>query len=204
MPFDSYTAFRANIVTWLDLGDSTALTNTQLDDIIRVTERRVGRVVRCRQNETALSVTISSGVATVPTNYIELKSAYVDGTPTRKLERKNVDYIYSQYALRSSTSKPSSIAREGSNFIFGPFPDSGYTVKGIFYKRMPNLSTTLHGLFTVAEDVYLWGACAEAAESVGNKNRLAIFDTKFQRAVDAVNGEDFNEAAGGGMSIRPA
>jgi hypothetical protein len=204
MPFSDYTAFRSNIVTWLDLGDSTALSNTQLDDIVRVTERRIGRAVRCRQNETALNVTITSGTATVPTNYVELKSAYIDGTPTQVLGRRNVDAVYTEYPTRSSDSKPHVISREGSNFIFGPYPDSGYTVKGVFYKRMPALSTTLHGLFSVAEDLYLWGACAEAAEMVGSP-RLQIFEAKYKRALDEVNGENFNEAAsGGGLSIRPA
>jgi hypothetical protein len=204
MAFDSYTAFRSNIVTWCDFGESTALTNTQLDDVIRVAERKVGRKVRCRQNETALNVTIANGVVSIPTNYLELKSAYIDGSPTQKLERRNVDYIYDKYPTRSSTSKPKFISREGSNFVFGPYPDSGYTVKGTFYKRMPNLSTTLHGLFTVAEDLYLWAACAEASESVGDDKRFAIFDAKYQRTLAEVNGEDSNEAgSGGGLAIRP-
>lgn len=206
MSFSNYTAFRSNIVSWLDLGDATAISNTQLDDIITTAERRIGREIRCRQNETALNSTVSgSGVLSVPTNYRELKSAYVDGTPTSKLERRSVDYIYSQYPTRSADSKPKFIAREGSNFIFGPFPDSQYTVKGIFYKQMPALSTTLHGLFTTNEDMYLWASVAEACDVIGDEKRFTKFDGKYQRIKDAVNGEDRNEAAaGGGLAIRPA
>lgn len=201
MPFTDYTAFRSAITSWLDVGDSNALTNTQLDDLIRVAERKIGRKVRVRQNETVLNITMSGGTASVPTNYVELKSSYIDGTPTKKLEKANVDYIYSAYPTRSSTSRPRFIAREGSNFIFGPYPDSDYTVKGIFYKRLPPLNTTLHALFNVAEDLYLWRSCAEAAEMLSHP-MLPVFEKKYGEALDELNSEGFAELAGGGMSIR--
>lgn len=204
MPFSSYTAYRSNLLTWLDVGASD-IGSTQLDDLIVLGENRVNREVRSREMETALNVTIASGVAALPSNYVQLKNAYIDGTPAKKLERANVDYIYSQYPTRSSTSKPKHIAREGSNFIFGPYPDSGYTVKGTYYQRPEPLATTLHALFTNNEDLYLFAALSESEVVIGRDNRLAVWESKYQNIKNMVNNEDFNEAAsGGGLAIRPA
>lgn len=204
MSFTDYTAFRSNILTWLDV-TSGDVSTTQLDDLITVAENKINREVRSRAQETALNVTIAGGVAVIPDSYVELKSAYIDGSPTQKLLRSNVDTIYSQYPTRSSDGKPIQIAREGSNFVFGPYPDSAYTVKGIFYQRMPALSTTLHALFTANEDLYLWAALSEAELFISRDKRIAIWEAKYNQIKDDINREDFNEAAsGGGLQIRTA
>lgn len=204
MPFSNYTAFRSNVLTWLDLGASD-IGATQLDDIIVAAENKINREVRSREQETVLNVTMASGVIPVPTNYVEAKNFYVDGNPTKKLERVNADYIYSQYPTRAGGAKPKHFAREGSNFIFGPYPDSAYTVKGIYYQRLDPLATTLHALFTSNEDLYLWAALSEAEAATGRDPRIALWDQKYQNAKERVNAENFNEAAsGGGLAIRNA
>ncbi len=201
MPFTSYTAFRSNVITWLDI-DTSAIAATQLDDIIVVAENKINREVRSREMETALNSTIAAGVIAVPTNYIEFKSAYVDGTPTKRLTRTNADTIYSQYPTRTAAGKPEAIAREGANFIFGPYPDSTYTVKGIYYQHMPALSSTLHALFTANEDLYLWAALSEAEAVIGRDSRIAIWEQKYQMTKEKVNAENWSEAASGGLQMR--
>lgn len=204
MPFSNYTQFRSNILSWLDLGASD-VGATQLDDLIIVAENKINRQVRSREQETVLNVTMANGVIPVPTNYVQAKNFYVDGNPTKKLERANSDYIYAQYPTRAGGAKPRHFAREGSNFIFGPYPDSAYTVKGIYYQRLDPLATTLHALFTANEDLYLWAALSEAEAVIGRDPRIQIWEQKYQNIKNDINGEDFNEAAsGGGLAIRNA
>lgn len=203
MSFANYTAYRSNILTWLDIGDSTAITNAHLDDIIVAAENKINREVRSREQETIINSTITAGVMAVPSNYVALKSARIDGTPTKPLKRVSVDAMYTSYPTRASDGKPEAIAREGSNFIFGPYPDSAYTVKGIYYQRMEPLATTLHALFTNNEDLYLWAALSESEAVIGRDKRIALWEAKYQAAKNALNNEDFNEAAsGGGLAIR--
>src|SRR6478609_5172199 len=88
MPFDSYTAFRTSVLTWLDVSD---LGTTIVDDLIVIGENKINKEIRSREMETVFSQTISAGAIPVPENLTELKSVYIDGTPIRKLDRISLD-----------------------------------------------------------------------------------------------------------------
>jgi hypothetical protein len=163
-------------------------------------ERRIYRKLRIRTMETALNVTMASGLAAVPSDYLALKSAYIDGTPVQRLQRRNVDFIYDKYPTRSSTAKPVFVARESSNFIFGPFPDSNYTMKGVYYARLPSLSVsnTTNFFTTNAPDILLWAALAESEVFLKNDERVLVWQAKFKAAADEIQEEDDEDEASGG------
>jgi hypothetical protein len=170
-------------------------------------ESRIYRELRIKTMETALSGTISSGVMSLPTDYVELKSAYVDGTPIAKLQRQSIDYIYEKYPYRSSTGKPKFIGREGTNFIFGPYPDSGYTVKGIYYARLPSLSiSNTTNWFTInAPDILLWASLCEAEPFLKNDERSVVWEAKYQSAKAAIEAEDDKEQySGSPLTAKPS
>jgi hypothetical protein len=196
MSITSYSELQTAVGNWLNRADLT----TYVPDLIMLGERRIYRKLRIRTMETALNLTMSSGVAAVPSDYLALKSAYIDGTPVRRLQRRNVDFIYEKYPTRSSTGKPDFVAREATNFIFGPFPDSNYTMKGVYYARLPSLSVsnTTNFFITYAPDVLLWAALSEAEVFLKNDARVLVWQAKFKAAADEIQEEDDNENASGG------
>jgi hypothetical protein len=149
--------------------------------------------------ETALNATMSSGVLALPTSYVELKSAYIDGSPVARLKRQTVDYIYEKYPIRSSTGKPAFIAREGSSFIFGPFPNTDYTVKGIYYARLASLSVsnTTNWFTANAPDILLWASLCAAEPFIKNDERLIIWESQYQAAKNMIQDEDDQEQRSG-------
>jgi hypothetical protein len=199
MSWTSYTAFRTNVSTWLDIGTSD-LGATLLDDLITTAEKRIYREVKAREMETALSSTISSGAVTVPSDYGQMKYAYLDGTPTKPLERRSAEWIYNEYRTRSSDAKPKFFAREGGSFIFGPYPDSGYLMKGIYYKKFPALSTSLNDLFNNNPDLFLWAALAESESILGRDKRVALWEAKYQNSKNRINYEHEDEDMSGSTS----
>ena len=72
-----------SITTYADLKNAVASrlrrsdTSGYIDDWITLAETDIYRRLRTKDMETALSVAISSGVAALPTSYLELKYAYV-------------------------------------------------------------------------------------------------------------------------------
>jgi hypothetical protein len=184
---------------WLHRSDLTAI----IPDLVMLGEKRIFREVRTRDMESALSVTIASGVAALPADFVELKHAYIDGTPIRTLEIRPADWIYKKFTTRSSDSKPNTVAVEGSNLIFGPYPDSAYTVKGIYYKRLTAVSSSANALFTKNPDLYLWAALAEAAPYLKNDARALVWVAKYDAAIKAINEEDKRSVNHGGqLSMR--
>jgi len=186
MALVSYSGIKAAIGDWLARSDLS----TVIDDFIDLAEARINRELRVSAMETALSATISSGVISVPTGFLEFVSVYIDGTPTRQLEIKSPDWLMTHYPQRSSDSKPRYIARLGSNFVFGPYPDSAYTVAGTYYAKLTPLgdgtggTATTNFLTTDAPDIILYGALSASAPYLSDDPRVALWESMYREAVD--------------------
>lgn len=203
MSITTYAELKTAIVSWLDV--PTATFTSQIDDLITVGEKRLFRQARTRDMEYAISATIAAGFIALPADYVSIKYAYIDGSPVTRLERRPSDWIYQHFPLRSADRKPKYIARESTNFIFGPFPDATYAVKGIYYRRQALIANTPNALFLANPDLYLFSCLAESEPLIGRDNRIALWEAKYQRILADVNGEDRTEdVSGGGLQMRVA
>lgn len=204
MAITNYTALSTAIASWLDV--NTADIATVVSDLVVTAESRIMREVRTPSMEVALSSQITLGGISVPSDYVEMKYAYVDGNPTQLLMMVPAAYIYERYPTRGASGKPQVIARDGANFIFGPYPDSEYTIKGSYYAHLTltQVGATAHELFTANPDLYLFGCLAESEPIIGRDSRIAIWEQKYQMVKNMVNGEADRSRHGGNLSIRPA
>lgn len=201
MSITTYAELQTSVTNWLKRSDLSSYTA----DLISLGEARLYSDLRVRAMESSLSTAISSGVIALPSDYIDLKHAYIDGTPVVWLERKSAEWVYANYPTRSAEGKPAFIAREGSNFIFGPYADSGYTVKGIYYARPSALSSALNTIFTNYPGVYLFAALAEAAPFLKDDKRLPMWEAKYTDLKNRIQLEsDREEFSGSVLRMTPA
>lgn len=201
MAINTYALLKTAVTSWMDITASDL--STKIDDLVTIAENRIFREARTKDNEAVLSSTIASGVVAVPADYISLKFSYVDGTPVGKLERRDAEWIYGNYGTRSASGKPKYIARETTNFIFGPYPDSGYTVKGVYYKRPGTLSSAVYDLFTNNPDLYLFACLAESEILIGRDSRVPLWEAKYTKVLGDLNGVDKAEnSSGSALQIR--
>jgi hypothetical protein len=196
MAITSYATLLTEAAGWLHRGTSL---DTVLPGLVQFAEARIYRDLRIRAMETALSGTIAAGVLAVPSGYIELKHARIDGSSGNRLTRKDAEWIYANYPTRSADSQPKFIAREGESFIFGPYPDTGYTVKGSYYKRLPALSAsnTTNWFITDAPELLLFATLCEAEPYLVNDPRIALWEKKYQQIKDRIQLADEQEEFSG-------
>lgn len=201
----SYATLQTELAAILHRSDLT----TQIPGFIQLGELRIYRELRVRQMEATFSTAIASGVIAIPTGYIELKNAYVNGSPMRSLEKKDVEWIYYNYPTRSADGTPRYIAREASNFIFGPYPDSAYTIKGTYYKKGTALSqdgsADQSWLITDVPDLTYFAALCEAAPWLKDDARIPIWEQKYALLKKAIQSQDSNEEFSGSplqMTVR--
>jgi hypothetical protein len=92
--------------------------------------------------ESVLNLTISNGVAAVPSGYLGMKimNVLLNGNAF-EVERRTPEFIYTQYPSQVASGAPAYFARVGQNFVFGPYPDSNYTLSGIYWAKSPQLTT---------------------------------------------------------------
>lgn len=156
--------------------------------------------------ETALSVAIASNVAAVPSDYLGLKVAYISGQTSAPLKRISLDQLYQRYPRSGSTGTCAYIARNGSNFEFGPIAASG-TLVGTYYAKPTVLRSyttggadaAAHWLIVNAPDLCLYGSLIEAESFIKNDKRLATWTSLYSVALDAyrsrMRSEDYSGSA---------
>jgi len=207
MAITTYTELQTAVARWLYGSDSGTPTlagiPSTIADLITLAETRIFREARTKDNEAAISEVMTSGVVALPSDYVSLKFAYVDGTPVQALEGRTAEWIYANYGTRSSTGKPQFVGRDRTNFIFGPYPDSGYTMVGVYYKKLAALSTTDHALFTNNPDLYLFGTLAESTILIGRDDRIQLWESKYQKILNDVNGIDRASESRSSLQMRP-
>lgn len=198
MSITTYAELQTAVGNWLHRSDLTSI----IPDLIVLGEKRLFRTVRDRTMETALSGTISSGVLAVPSDYLSIKTAYISASPSKVLQRATVSQVYEKYPNRAATGKPSMIAREGSNFIFGPYPDSGYTIGGIYYAKPTSIVTSANAFFLANPDLYLFAALCEAAPYLKNDARIGIWEGKMASIMNDISMQNVHEySSGGGLAV---
>lgn len=196
-----YDSLQTAVGDYLARSDLT----TFVPNFVQNCEAKLLRILRIRQMETALSGTVSSGVLAVPSDYLQLKYAYVDRSPIQWLEVTTAENIYNTYPVRSGGEIPVLIAREAGNFIFGPYP-SNVSIKGVYYAKPDLLRDDSDGSNFLTDDMpdlLLYGSLLEAEPFIKNDPRVALWQTMYERALETVTREAKRERnSGGSLAVR--
>jgi len=141
--------------------------------------------------ESALNISnnATTGLAPVPTDYLRLKNAYLSGILAPPLVRVSLEQLYARYPRSGTLSQPQYIARDGSNFVFGPVPSGSYTIVGTYYAKPTLLrnfaaDAAAHWLIVNAPDLLLYGALLEAEPFLRNDQRVALWKSAYDLALD--------------------
>lgn len=200
MSLSTYSDLQNAVANWLKRSDLTSY----IPDLITLGEARVNNDLRVKAMETSLLSTMTtSATVAVPADYMEMKFAYLVTQPMILLDRKTPEWIYATYPNRtgyasSYYAKPKFYAREGSNFIFGPYPDSQYTIQGIYYAKPSALSSSIGTIFPSYPQLYLFAALAEAAPFLKDDKRVELWEAKYKQIKDRVQYESDKEEYSGG------
>jgi hypothetical protein len=180
MAINTYTGLKTSLDNWLARTDLSS----NLDDFIDLAEERLARDLRIRATEKTMNATIASGIATIPSDYVQLKHVHIAGTPIQPLEPKESTWIFDQFATRSADSKPRFIAEDGGNFVFGPFPDISYVLGGAYWSKPAALTTAAptNAWTDNCPDALLWACLCETAPFLMNDDRILVWEGKYDQA----------------------
>lgn len=177
MALDSFSSIKTALTNWLARSDLSSYYN----DFIFLGEKRLARDLRIRAIETSLSITLSSGIGTIPADFLELKHARLDIAGGWDLEMREADWVYELHPNRTPTSRPIYIGVDGTDFVFGPYPDADYVVNGTYYKQPAILSDVSPTNEWTANtgDALLMAALAESAPFLRDDERLQVWESKY-------------------------
>jgi len=192
MAINDYTSLKSSVIDWSARNDVASI----VDDAIGFTTDYLNFGVgdsdpplRCREMEAVASLTPSSGVCTLPTDYLEYRRVVEDASTRRELTYITPDQAEVLY--------PSRIGGLGSNFtIIGSslytFPLVSNDVELTYYQKIDNLDdgTPENWVLTKAPQVYLRGCLMFLADYVRDNDELAKNGTALRALVAGLNGSN--------------
>lgn len=172
-----------------------------IDTVVTMAENRIFRELRCREMEQTLTstTTIVGGVLALQPDYIELKYARLTNQqPHRPLLKRTASWLYEKFPFRAASGEPRVIAREGANFIFGPFPDAAttYTVGGYYWGRPATIigvtaTASANAVFAAHPDLYLAAAVRATRPYLKgiDAEGAALWENEYQSILAAIMNE---------------
>jgi hypothetical protein len=158
--------------------------------------------------ESPLTLTITNGTAPVPSDYLALRNAQVlNGGNAYPIQRKNVEFIYTNYPQQSASGIPAFMARQGNSFIFGPYPDAAYGIQGSYWARAATLtgSNPTNWMTDQIPTILLTACHVEAAKFLKDADAGSIWNGIYQQRLTSYIKRSKAEAwSGSALAMSPA
>lgn len=161
----------------------------QVDNFIQLAEARFNRVLRHRRMEASSTITLTSGVGSLPTDYLEWRTVVYSGNPRKVLECVSPDFL--------TTFNPSGIASRPDLFaIVGDQIKVARAYSGDidlgYYQRIPALtaSNTTNWLLTYAPDAYYYGVLLEYAIMYRDQGLISQYGEATRLALEMLKQDD--------------
>lgn len=209
MAITTYSELKTAVQNWAARSDSAF--TSRLDEFIDLCEDRIhygsGREgdqyysepIRIRGMTTTGDLTISSQTVAQPTGFLEMIRIYLNSDPKNDLDYMPPDRFWaSSINTGSTTGKPRCYTIEGTNFVFGPSPDSSYTGKLLYYKKLDALSdsATTNWMITNSPGVYLYGSLLEYALWEHDDQAASKYAALFSGRVNSLVAQDHRSKHG--------
>lgn len=203
MAITNYTELQTAIANWSERSDLSA----RIPEFIALAEARINRKLRLRMMETSTTLTTIADVSTVslPSDFIEARTLYIDGSTKRDLEQKSFEQL-TQLRAGSQSGKPYIYTISGDSVHLAPTPDSAYSVIIHYYKRIDPLSSvSTNSLLQDHPGVYLFGALFELYHYLMDDQMAKQMMERFEYDLDDVKVYDqASRNSGGKMVARTA
>ena len=206
MALGTFTELKDAIADWLDRSDLTS----RIPDFIALAEARINRELRIRPMEvrSTMVTTADQQYFQLPGGYIQMRNMQLNTNPTTPLEYITPEMLDRLYGSTTS-GKPRAYSLIGDEIQLAPIPDSTYTVEMAFYEKFTSLgdgtsgTVTSNWLTTNAPDLLLYGALMEAEPFIKNDERIPVWLSGYNNAIDKLQKADQRDRhSGSAMRVR--
>jgi len=183
MSLSNYTDLQSTIASYLARTD---LTST-IPVFIQLAENRLRRDIRISEMLTNTALTPSSGVVTLPSDFLEMRSIYFNSNPLTTLEYQSPD-LFSRNGWNDTSGTSVYFSIIGNSIYFSPDPDSTDTVQMLYYAKPPYLSgSNLTNVWTnTCIDALLYASLAEASVYLMDNESAQRWATLYDRGLGAI------------------
>lgn len=196
----TYTSLKTDVRNYLERGSITdPIVFEQIPRLITLAERRIARELKIQGFQTVVVTNMQANLAVYakPDRWRETISINIGtgvGNNTRTpVFSRSYEYVRNYWPNESVTGTPEFYADYNySNWVFAPTPDAAYPMEILYYELPPLLDDTneTNWLTEFAPNVLLYASLVEATPFVKDDQRVQLWQTYYDRAIAALNGED--------------
>lgn len=189
MALTSYTELKTSIANYLNRSDLSSV----IPDFITLAESKMNTILRLRLMQKRVSTTTASNdpFIDLPSDFSEMIQFFVDGNPNVVLDYVNPTEIELNN-LRETTGTPRQYSIIGNEIKLNPIPDSTHGLKLTYFGKIPNLSdsNTTNYILSNYPQVYLYGSLLEAQPYIVNDERIQVWMSLYNEAIQLINRDD--------------
>lgn len=191
----TYDSLLVDVRRYLERGftaDSDAIVYEQLPRLVTLGERRIARELKVQGFIRAVSTPLQVGVAVYlkPDRWRDTVSMTLDGSP---IFARAYEYLRSYWPDEAETGTPEFYADyDYQHWLLAPTPAAAQTLEILYYEQPALLGEDLqtNWLTEYAPDALLYAVLLEAAPFLKRDERIGTWQALYDRAAQALNGED--------------
>jgi len=187
MALANYTDLQTAVANYLARDDLTS----QIPDFITLAEIRLSRDIRINEMLTSTALTLTNNEATLPSNYLEMRSIYFNSNPYTTLEYQTPD-LFSRNGWNDTSGTPVYFTIIGDKLQFSPQPETTDTLQLFYYAKPAVLSNSnLTNVWTnYCMDALLYASLGESESYLMNDSRITTWAALYDRSLAAIAKND--------------
>lgn len=191
----TYTSLLEDVRRYLERGftaESDQLVYEQLPRLVTLGERRISRELKVQGFIRAVQAPLQSGLATYrkPDRWRDTVSMTLNGRP---ILARSYEYCRSYWPDEAQTGSPQFYADYDYNhWLITPTPDAASTLEILYYEQPRFLGEDFqtNWITEYAPDLLLYATLLEAAPFLKKDERIGTWQAMYDRAAQALAGED--------------
>jgi hypothetical protein len=191
----TYDSLLVDVRRYLERGftaESDQIVYDQLPRLITLGQRRIARELKIqgfiRPVQTSLQVGVP--VYAKPDRWRDTISMTVNGVP---IFARSYEYLRSYWPVESETGTPQFYADyDYQHWLIAPTPNAASVLEIVYYEQPPLLGDDLqtNWLTEYAPDLLLYATLLEATPFLKTDERIQVWQAMYDRAAQALTGED--------------
>lgn len=198
----TYQELKDQIINFVNKPDIDQTVDTFID----LTEAEMSRRLRHWRMERRSTAILSSQYVPLPSDFIEPVRLSITSGDTYVLEAESQAQLIDRRAeARNTSGLPRYYAIIDGTIEVFPTPDSDYTLEMVYVSKVQALtsSNTTNWVLDYFPDAYLYGSLMHTAPFLEEDQRLAVWSSLFEKAVESINQENANAKFGGaGLRVK--
>ena len=188
----TYDSLVLNVQQYMERNDADFI--AQIPNLIALAESSIAAELKTYLQLIVVETSLAQNqtVLNKPSRWRKTVSMKTNGVP---MLLRSQDYV-AQYLSESDPGQPKYYAEyDYNNWIVAPTPDQAYPFEVLVYQLLPLLddANQSNWLTQYAPQVLLYASLLEATPFLKNDERIQVWQQMYDRAAQALNGEDLSK-----------